>query len=95
MTDTAQIIEEFNKIHESMNTGFKGVYDRIDKKFNECDERVNVLETERAVRKALCKKKKENRNYWQFIIRAITIAGIVSLFTIAWSKIKAVLDLVP
>lgn len=95
MTDTAVIIKAVNEIHKSMNAGFGKIHEKIEKRFGECDDRLTDVETEMKVKKALCKKEKESRDYWRFTIRAITVAGIVSLFTIAWSKITALLDLVP
>lgn len=99
MPDTVKIVATINKGFEAMNA-------KIDKKFAQCDERLTDVETEIIVKKALCKErkkveekaeatKKDKRDYWKFIIRAVSIAGIFALASIAWEKIKAVLDLVP
>lgn len=95
MTDSLEIIEAVNKIHTSVNIGFKGVYDKIDEKFNDCDkkfdecaERVIEIETQLAIKKALHKQTKEDkkysRDYWQYVIRVISVAGILALLSIAF-----------
>lgn len=102
MPDTAKIIKAITDMRESINDSFGKVYVEI----NGCSNRVTEIETALEVKKALCKKKKEddkkeqdskkeNRDFWKPIIRIITIAGFFALLSIAWEKIKAVLDLVP
>lgn len=91
MPETAKIIEAVNGvvngIHKSINTGFDTVHQKIDKKFKQCDDRVTKIETTLAVKKALCEKKKENEkqkvDYWQYIIRSLSVAGILALLIIA------------
>lgn len=82
------------QVIQVINEGFDKLHTKIDKKFDECDERLAHVETKLAVKDALCKQKKEQRDYWQITIRTITIAGIIALLSIAWEKMKAILDLV-
>ena len=84
MADTVQILD-------AINNGFKGLHNKIDN----YDDRIVSLETERAVKKALCEKQKENKKFWTVVIRSVSISGIGSLLYLIWVKIKAVLDLVP
>jgi uncharacterized Fe-S center protein len=102
MPDTAKIIEAVNGIHKSMDAGFIIMHKKIDQH----NERLTEVEAALAIKKALCKERKEveakaettkkdKRDYWKFIIRAVSIAGIFALASIAWEKIKAILDLVP
>lgn len=80
-------IQAINDIHKSINTGFDTVHQKIDTKFNQCDKRLTSVETIIEVKKALCKKEKENaakkRDYWLPFIRAISIVGALALLTIA------------
>ena len=95
MPDTAQILAALSDMSKNTTAGFTKVYDKIDERFDDCDKRVVSLETEREVKRALCDKKKETRDYWKVTIRMVSVAGIISLVALAWEKIKAVLDLVP
>lgn len=92
MTDTTQILKAIGDMNTTTNVGFEKVHKKIDKKFDQCDERLVDIETELAVKKALCKKKKEDtkekKDYWQPIIRAVTIAGILSLLSMAFSLLS-------
>jgi len=96
MTDasTAQILEAIEKMNTSTNISFGKVYNKIDEKFGECEERLNTVEKEQAVKAALCKerkaqklldegKEKERTDYWQYVIRAISAAGAIALLIIA------------
>ena len=87
MTDTTEIIKAVNGIHESMDTGFTTIHEKMDKKFNQCDKRLTSVETIIEVKKALCRKKKDDeknkKDYWQPVIRTITIVGILALLGIA------------
>ena len=87
MTDTAEIIKAVNGIHESMDTGFTTIHEKMDKKFNQCDKRLTSVETIIEVKKALCRKEKDDeknkKDYWQPVIRTITIVGILALLGIA------------
>ena len=87
MADTAEIIEAINNIHKSMDTGFTTIHEKIDKKFNQHNKRLTSVETIIEVKKALCRKKKEEeknkKDYWQPVIRTITIVGILALLGIA------------
>ena len=87
MADTAEIIKAVNSIHKSMDTGFTTIHEKMDKKYNQCDKRLTNVETIIEVKKALCKKKKDDeknkKDYWQPVIRAVTIAGILALLGIA------------
>lgn len=102
MPDTAKIIAAVNGIHESIDAGFTTIHKKIDQH----NKRLTEVEAALAIKKALCKERKEvekrveatkkdKRDYWKFVIRAVSIAGIFALASIAWEKIKAILDLVP
>ncbi len=88
------ILETFQKINDSVNAGFKTVYGKIDdynkncnKKYEECDDRVVEIEKHLAVKKALCKKKKEaekeTKDFWTPVTRAVIIFGVLALLAIA------------
>lgn len=94
MNGSAEVIKAVNKIHDSVNAGFKGVYDKIDEKFNDCDEKfdecaekVIIIEQKLAIKEALKKQTKESKkyskDYWQYVIRVISVAGILALLSIA------------
>ena len=78
----------------TFQTGFEGVHKKIDrynencnKKYDECDDRVVKIEEKLAIKKALCKERKEaakeKRDFWTPVIRAVTIFGVLALLTIA------------
>ena len=83
MPDTAKIIEAVNGIHESMDVGFATIHTKIDQH----NKRLTNVETVIAVKKALCKKKKEEeavkRDYWLPVIRIASAAGLTALLVIA------------
>lgn len=101
MADTPVIIKAITDMHGSFNTSLDKVYTEI----KGCNKRVTDIETALEVKKALCKKKKEDeakqKNFWRPIIRGITLTGTIALFAIAWEymkilweKVKDILDLV-
>ena len=88
MPDTAKIIEAVNNMHKSVNQSFQKVYIEI----NGCNGRVTEIETTLAVKKALCKERKEKEknktDYWIPVVRAVNIAGILALCALAWGILK-------
>ena len=101
MPDTTEIIEAITKMHNA----FDGNLDKVYTEIKGCNKRVTEIETALEVKKALCKKKKEDetkqKNFWRPIVRGITLAGTIALFAIAWEymkilwgKVKGILDLV-
>ena len=83
MPDTAKIIGAVNGIRESMDAGFIVIHKKIDQH----NKRLTTVETIIEVKKALCKKKKEDeakkRDYWLPIIRIASAAGLTALLFIA------------
>ncbi|MEA3313038.1 MAG: hypothetical protein U9Q18_01535 [Caldisericota bacterium] len=102
MPDTATIIKALTDMHKAIDKSFNGVYERIETS----NKRVTKIEKDLAVKKALCQERKESeiakKDFWRPVIRTISVAGILALCTIAWSKlnvmwdkIKTVLDWIP
>jgi len=83
MTETAQIIEAITNMHDAINTSFRNVYKKIDEKFDQCDERLSSVEQDLAVKEGIKKEKQKTKDWWLIVIRSVTIAGAVSLTTIA------------
>jgi len=77
------VLEAISNIHTAMNDGFNAVYHKIDKKFTVCDERLKKVETIIAIKQALCNSQQEAKDFWKWIIRSVSVAGIISLFYIA------------
>jgi len=78
-----QVLDAISNIHSFMNAGFNAVYTKIDQKFTVCDDRLKKVETIIAIKKAMCESKKETQDFWKWIIRGVSISGIISLFYIA------------
>ena len=95
MPDTTKIIEAITDMHEAINISFRKVYTEI----GNCNNRVVEIEKALAVKKALCKERKEKaktkRDYWVPIIRVVNIAGILALLTLVWGKLVAIWKMVP
>ena len=98
MSDETVILKEIVKMHDAINKSFEKVYTEIGDKFSDCDKRVSEIERAIAIRKALCKKekddKKEKKDYWIPVLRAVNIAGILALLTIAWEAFKKIWGIV-
>ena len=82
-----KVYAELTDINKSMNEGFGEIYKKIDDKFGTCDKRLGRVETIIAVRKAICEKEQNGKDYWKWIIRATSIMGIGALFGILWKLI--------
>ena len=78
-----KVLEAVNNIHVTMNSGFEKVYKKIDEKFDICDDRLQIVETDIAVKNAVRKMQKESSDFWRWIIRSVTVAGAISLMFIA------------
>jgi len=78
-----KVLEAVNNIHATMNSGFEKVYKKIDEKFDLCDDRLQTVETYIAVKSAVSAVKKESSDFWKWIIRSVTVAGVISLLAIA------------
>ena len=81
--EEVKLLEAVNTIHATMNIGFEKVHRKIDEKFDQCDERLQAVETYNAVRNAVGKVQKESSDFWRWIIRSVTVAGVISLMYIA------------
>jgi len=78
-----QVLDAVVNLHKHMDAGFNAVDIKIDDKFTGCDDRLKKVETIIAIKKALCESKKEAQDFWKWIIRSVSVAGIISLFYIA------------
>lgn len=98
MSDETEILKEIIKMREAINKNFEKVYTEIGDKFNSYDKRVLKIENAIAIRKALCAKekesKKEKKDYWVPVLRAVNIAGILALLAIAWEGFKKIWGIV-
>ena len=81
--EEVKLLEAVNTIHAAMNIGFEKVHRKIDEKFDLCDDRLQKVETDIAVKNAVGKVQKESSDFWRWIIRSVTVAGAVSLMYIA------------
>ena len=81
--EEAKVLEAVSNIHITMNRGFEKVYKKIDEKFDLCDDRLQKIETDIAVKNAVGKVQKESSDFWRWIIRSVTVAGAISLMFIA------------
>ena len=91
-----QIVTDFN---ERMDTGFAGVYKRMDKydqtwgnRFQGHETRIVKVEKNMAVKKAVNNIKqedeKETKDFWKWIIRTVTVAAALGLLGTFWSLIR-------
>jgi hypothetical protein len=82
-------------MHKAINLSFDKVYVEI----KGCDRRVTEIEETLAIKKAVCKERKEKaktkRDYWIPIIRIVNVAGILALLTLVWGKLVAIWEMVP
>ena len=82
-----EVLRAVTGIHSSMNRGFAEIHKKIEDKFEDCDERLKSVETTLAIKKALCKKRKEDeattKDFWKPVIRGVTVAGAIALAVIA------------
>jgi len=81
--EEVKVLEAVNNIHATMNRSFEKVYKKIDEKFDLCDDRLQKVETDIAVKNAVNTVKKESSDFWRWIIRSVTVAGAISLMYIA------------
>ncbi len=102
MPDTPVIIKAITDMHVSFNTSLDKVYTEI----KGCNSRVTDIETALEVKKALCKKKKEDekkdqekaketRTFWRSILRAVSITGILALCALIYKKMVGFWELLP
>lgn len=77
-----------------MQKGFSGIYKKIDvvcTKYDESidslEDKITALDTEMKVRKAVNGVKKEGRDYWLWIIRAVSISCILAVIAFILNKI--------
>ena len=83
--ESVKVFEAITDLNKNMNDGFSACYEKIDNKFDTCDRRLGRVETIIAVKKALCEKDQKNKDYWKWIIRSLSVAGLGSLIAIAAS----------
>lgn len=102
MPDTVAILKAITKMHSSFDSSLDKVYAEI----KGCNIRVTEIETALAVKKALCKKKKEDekeeqektketRSFWRSILRMLSVAGIIALCALVWGKLIALWEMLP
>lgn len=95
MADTAVVIKAITDMHKSFGLSLKEVYTEI----KGCNSRVTELEKALAIKKAVCKEKKERekekkenkeikRDYWIPVVRSVSLVGIFALLALAWETIK-------
>jgi hypothetical protein len=89
---TEKFIDVLQDLHTKMDTGFKGVYKKIDdvssafnRKTAQCESRFVNMEKDNAIRNGITcnekKREKEKTDFWKYIIRA----GIIMMM--GWSAI--------
>lgn len=82
-------------IHEEMNTGFKGVYKKMDdigSTFNhkvvQCESRFANIEKANAVRNGIkCNEKKreeEKIDFWKYIVRSSIVVLTTGMMIVLW-----------
>lgn len=102
MADTTAIIKAINDMHKAFDLSLKEVYTEI----KGCNSRVNEIEKALEVKRALCKKKKEDdkkdqakaketRTFWRSILRTISVAGILALCALVWKGMVALWKMLP
>ena len=85
--DPEKVYKALTDVNTTMAAGFKDMHLKIDSKFNNCDKRLGRVETIIAVKKAICEKEEKKKDFWKWIVRAVTVAGIIALFGIVWKLV--------
>lgn len=85
--DATVVLDAVSDINKSVQEGFKDIHFKIDKKFVVCNKRFVEIEIDLAVKKALSDRNSHTADFWMWIIRGVTLAGVVSLLALAYKTI--------
>ena len=89
-----------------MHSSFDGSLDKVYTEIKGCNSRVTEIETALAIKRGICKEKekrekqdqaktKETRTFWRSILRAVSIAGILTLCALVWKGAVALWEMLP